>query len=149
MVKKRKSQFAMEYMMLVGILLVILIPIIYYSTRTLDYEVRTNQATEAVKALAKTADTVYSLGPGNQRFVQIIIPSGSITIGQNEILFKLKSSAGDTDIFETTSAVLVGGSIDGSKISSDPQNPTFVKGGIYNFRIEMNESSVLVGERSA
>ena len=142
----KKSQIALEYMLLIGVLLIILTPIIYYSIQTLNYEVRQNQAAEAVKAIAKTADTVYSLGPGNKKFVQITIPSIEMAIGQNEILFKTKIFGGSADIFETTSAPLEAGKIGSYAISSDLQNPTFIKNGIYNVKVEMKDSSVLIGE---
>lgn len=142
----KKAQFAMEYMLLIGLLLVVLIPILYYSMQNLNYETTSSQATESVNALAKTADTVYSLGPGNKKFVQIAIPSGKMAIGQNEILLKLEIMGGASDVFQTASAKLVAGKIGGQQISSDLQNPTDINGGIYNVKIEMKNSSVLIGE---
>lgn len=142
----KKSQFAMEYMFLLGVLLLVLLPVAYYSLRTMNYELKSNQAAESIKALGKTSDTVYSLGPGNKKFVQISIPSGEMAIGQNEILFKVTLFGERADVFEATSAPLQPGKIGSYTISSDLQNPTYIEGGTYNVKIEMKDTYILIGE---
>ena len=142
----KKSQFAIEYMLLIGIFLIALIPVIHYSISTLNTEINSNKAAESVREIGNAADTVYSMGPGNKKFIQVNFPSGKLAIGQNQILFKLKVYKGTTDIFEKTTALLEAGKIGSYTIPSDIENPVQISGGIYNIKIEMKNTSILIGE---
>lgn len=71
-----KAQAATEYLVLIGIILVVLIPIIYYATQQYTSALNLNDAQDAVNTLSKTADYVYSLGPGTRSIALITIPTG-------------------------------------------------------------------------
>ena len=71
-----KAQIATEYLILIGLILIVLIPILYYTTQESTTSININQAQDVVQTLAKTADYVYSLGPGTRSVALITIPLG-------------------------------------------------------------------------
>ena len=100
----------MEYVMVLGILFVILIPFIYYSMSESITTIQMYKADDAVNSLAEAADAVYGLGPGTKKIVRIELPGGvkSTSISDHEIVLKLSISGGTSDIFATTKAEVTG-----------------------------------------
>ena len=86
-----KSQISLEYLLLVGLLLAVLSPIFYYSFSTSTQTIKMNQASNLVKKIANTADTLYALGPNSQDTIEIIVPGGveNITIDNKEVLLAI------------------------------------------------------------
>jgi len=84
-----KAQSSIEYIILVGLILAALIPLVYYATSKSSNEIRLNQADQTVQTIAKAADNVYTAGPGNREYIQVVLPSGvqyfNVT-GRNVIL---------------------------------------------------------------
>ncbi len=72
-----KAQAATEYIILLGLILVTLIPIVAYTSYKTTSTIRINQAEDTVQLIAKTADNLYTLGPGNQEYISFNIPSGT------------------------------------------------------------------------
>ena len=64
-----KAQMATEYMVIVGLVLVVTIPLFYYAIRESNTNIQINHANDAMSTFAKAADTVYSIGPGTQKYV--------------------------------------------------------------------------------
>ncbi|MFH1636825.1 MAG: class III signal peptide-containing protein [Candidatus Woesearchaeota archaeon] len=106
----KRGQISMEYIMLLGVLILALIPLFYYSYDKINYEIKINLANDAVSSLAKAADIVYSLGPGAKRYVEITIPRGVINsyINGTEIVLILSGRAGENHIHATSIATLSG-----------------------------------------
>ena len=106
----RRSQVSVEYILIVGIALIILLTFFYYAINRSNVTVRLNQASDAVTTLAKTADTVYSLGPGSKDYAYITLPYGieSILINGSRILLKLRVFSSVSDIYSDSKAVVVG-----------------------------------------
>ncbi|MBI2673403.1 hypothetical protein HYX19_04025 [Candidatus Woesearchaeota archaeon] len=106
----KRGQISYEYVMLVGVILVVMIPLFYVSFSKLSDTVRVNQAEEAVSVLAKTADTVYSLGPGSKSYVWITVPSGAVStsISNNELLLRLSIFGSISDFHANTKANISG-----------------------------------------
>ncbi len=71
-----RGQISIEYILLVGVILVVVIPLLYYSFSKTNTDIRYQQASDAVNALAKAADEVYSLGLGSRNYVWINPPEG-------------------------------------------------------------------------
>ncbi len=71
-----KSQVSLEYIILIGIILIAFIPIIYFSTTKLS-DTRIYEANDAVNTLADAANSVCSLGPGSKDYVWITLPKGT------------------------------------------------------------------------
>ena len=105
-----KAQAAIEYTMLIGAALIIIIPISYYAIQESTRNIQMNQASNAVNTLAKAADSVYALGPGSQKYIEINLPGGitEIKIQNNEILLKIYIFGGESEIFAETKAELAG-----------------------------------------
>jgi len=129
-----KSQVALEYLLVVGFGLAVVIPVFYYSIIYSSESVMTSQAQDAVNTLAKNADYVYSLGSGSSAKVTITIPQKVLntTIQDKFILIQLKLSSGITDIKAMAKANLTG---------SIPNTP-----GTYNIFLNMTEKEVKISK---
>ncbi len=108
--KNFKAQIASEYVMIMGVVLVITIPLFYYAMTESNNNIRLNQAEDAVNTLARAADTVYSIGPGTKKYVWINMPSGveTYSLANKEVLIKLQIFGGLSDISAGTRADLTG-----------------------------------------
>ncbi len=133
-----RSQVAIEYLMIIAIILVIATPIIYYSLTEANIEIKKNEIESALNDLKNSADTLYTLGPGSKDYIPISLPDGieSVSISSKEILFKIKIFGGISDVFIQTKANVTG-------------NIPIIKG-IHYIPLEMLESGVvLIGELSS
>lgn len=72
-----KAQAALEYMLLLGVLLAFLVPILVYSAQASSLSVRSLQGREAVQSIAEAADRVYAMG-GGKVYTFVTIPSGVV-----------------------------------------------------------------------
>jgi uncharacterized protein (UPF0333 family) len=106
----KRGQSSFEYILLVGTILIILIPLFYYSTNLITENIKVSQAGDVVNTLAKASDEVYVLGPGTKKFVWVTIPGSvkSTNLALSEITLTITSFGKDSDITATTSASLVG-----------------------------------------
>jgi len=108
-----KSQVAVEYLIIVSLAFMILIPLILYLNQTFigyNDDNKLSRADEAVKKIAHTADWVYSQGPPAKQTIEIFIPKDveKISLDNKTIEFKVRTSAGVTDVFYETVAELNG-----------------------------------------
>ena len=96
---ERKGQVATEYLVIVGFILIILIPItiIYfkYTGSTSDVVGQTKTKYLAGE-IVKAANDVYSFGQDSQKKIKLSFPDGlvSVTLDRREIIFKYKDSKG-------------------------------------------------------
>jgi len=130
-----KSQIATEYILIMGLVLVVTIPLLYYSMSESSINVQLNQAEDAVNTIAKAADTVYSIGPGTKKYVWINMPGGvqSQSTANKTVLIKLYIFKGISDVFAETKADLTGA--------------VPISKGQHNILVEMLESGyVQIGE---
>lgn len=72
----KKSQAGIEYIMLVGILLIFLIPVIHFSVSDANVQIKINQLDNTARRLAKATNSVYAIGPGAQQVVVVTVPRG-------------------------------------------------------------------------
>lgn len=107
---RKRGQISLEYVMIVGAVLLITIPLFFYAIYETNYRVRLNQADDAVYTLVNAADTVYSLGSGSKKYVWVSIPSGvtSSLVNESEIMLTLSIFGGSSDIHASSKAVMVG-----------------------------------------
>ncbi len=125
----------MEYMILVGAILVVLVPISYYTMQRLSDGNRVQQADDAVNSLVNAADAVNAIGPGTKQYVWVNIPSGvqSISISENNrLVLKLQVYGGVSDIHATSKATLV------ESLQGLPEAK-----GTYKLSVEMLDSGVV------
>ena len=57
----KRGQVGLEYVMIVGAILVITIPLFFYALYETNYKVKLSQADDTVNTLANAADEVYSM----------------------------------------------------------------------------------------
>jgi len=115
--KHYKAQAATEYLIMGSFVIGAAVIIFYYTMFFSSESIAVNQAQETVETLAKAIDYVYALGPETQTFVEIDIPSSAvecaegkvICTGGGEVLLKISSAAGVSDVYATTEAGASGG----------------------------------------
>ena len=107
---KRRGQVALEYILLIGLIIAAILPIFYYSFSTIIHTIKMNKAYSMVNEIVETADMLYALGPGSQEVIVIGIPGGveSITIQDNEINIKMIIFSSTSDIFARSKANMNG-----------------------------------------
>ena len=108
-----KSQVAVEYLIIVSVAFMILIPTILYLNQTfIGYSDsnKLSKASETVKKIGQTADWVYSQGPPAKQTIEIFIPKDldEISLNNKTVLFKVRTSAGVSDVFYESVAPLNG-----------------------------------------
>ena len=102
--------------MMLGVLLIFLVLITFYFIRVVPEEIKFKQATNSVNKIAKTIDTVYSVGPGAKRVIYVSIPKGTkyinLTPFQNkvggEISLGINYEGRSINIIATTNANITG-----------------------------------------
>ncbi len=106
----KTGQASVEYVIIVGVLLIITIPFFYYAFSESNTNIKLNQADDAVKTIARAADSVYSFGPGSKQLVYITIPEGvsSSSVTSKTIQMQLSIFGGTSDIYAITKANLTG-----------------------------------------
>lgn len=108
-----KAQVAVEYIIIISLAFVILIPLIVNVNELLrgyNEDTRISLAKNTVKKLGESADWVYSQGKPAKMSLEIYIPEGitEVSLDNNTILFKIKTSAGVSDVYYETVAPLSG-----------------------------------------
>ena len=111
---KKEAQISMEYMLLIGFVTVMTIPliIIYFTfTQQSGDEIRSTQVLEISKKIVDAAESVYYLGEPSQTTLRVNIPSNIVDINLSsgkEIIFKIKTGSGIVDIVQSTSVNITG-----------------------------------------
>ncbi|MBT4631146.1 class III signal peptide-containing protein [Candidatus Woesearchaeota archaeon] len=106
----KRGQAAMEYLILVGVLLVVLVPLFNYISYYTGQNIKIDRLDDAVQTLGKTADSLYALGPGNKDYVWITLPSGIIRtdVSLNEILIVTNVFGEESDFYYITKGTVIG-----------------------------------------
>jgi uncharacterized protein (UPF0333 family) len=132
----KRGQVAFEYMVLIGALLVVLIPLFHYVGYYSSQNIKIDKLDDAVQTIGRSADALYALGPGNRDFVWITLP-GSIRgtdISNNEILITGFVYGGPSDFHYTTI-----GNLNGSLPNER---------GTYKIKLEVLDNGVVQIEKS-
>ncbi len=133
--KKSRAQVSVEFLMITGFVLTILIPlsVIYYEhLNTMTSEVKGTQLSQLAKDITSKAEEVYYLGSPSKITINAYIPSGvtEVDVYPSEINFKLRTASGVNDIFSTSKVNLTG--------SISPNE------GVHKITIEAKEGYVLI-----
>ena len=106
----KRGQAALEYLILIGVLLVLLISLFNYVFYHSAQNLKIDQAEDTVQTLGKTADTLYALGPGNRDFIYVNIPSSvrETRVEENLIMIRLYLFGGESDFYVLTDAQVNG-----------------------------------------
>ena len=106
----KKGQVATEYMLLIGVLLVIVALLSAYSFFVYNETIASKHLNNSMKNLKQGVNNVYYLGNGNSMVVEIIFPNGASDIslsGSAIIVTKETYSVVSTDTI-VTDAILFG-----------------------------------------
>jgi uncharacterized protein (UPF0333 family) len=108
-----RAQTAMEYLSIVGIILVFVIPIWAYLI-TLEQQTASElslaYSKNAARQIADASSLVYSQGPPAKLSFQVYVPAGvkNILIDNKSIVFNISLGATYTDVFSTSVATMNG-----------------------------------------
>ena len=111
--KARRAQTAMEYFLIMGMVMAVLIPTWAYVTavqRDAGDQISLSYAHNAVNKIAGIADMVHSQGSPASMKTMIHIPAGveEIQLRNREVNFRVRTSSGTSDVYAITIANLTG-----------------------------------------
>ena len=103
----------MEYVIIVGFILFITIPLIlifYEHTSSTNDQVITSQVDMIAKKVVDSAESVYYLGEPSKTRIKVYMPTNieNVTIDNYEVVFKVKTKSGVTDISQPSSVNISG-----------------------------------------
>ncbi|MBL7050896.1 class III signal peptide-containing protein [Candidatus Woesearchaeota archaeon] len=106
----KRGQIAVEYMVIMGVILIVLSPFVYKEVNKYIVKARINDANNLISGITKSADSLYSLGPGNQKHLYIDVPKGvtDVNIYGREIVFAVDTPEGSKDIIMVTKGYVTG-----------------------------------------
>jgi len=108
-----KSQVSIEYLMVMGFVVVITIPLLLiYFTYTSDSkdEIISSQVLQIATKIVDASEKVYSLGEPSQTTIKVYIPAQIVnaSLKDREVLFNVSSRAGISQIVQVSSVELTG-----------------------------------------
>jgi len=117
MIKASKAQVAFEYIVIVGLVMLFLIPLISYISSVqsrASTQLSISYAQNAANKLASQADLVYSQGPPAKVTTSIYIPPGiesssiSSSVNGSTIIFRVRVPNSLTDVAASSNANIIG-----------------------------------------
>lgn len=110
---KKRSQVSVEYALVIGFSLLLIIPIIilfYENSGYLNDRVNMNQAHSIARKIVDTSESVYYLGAPTFSILKLSMPDkiNNITIGQNEFVFNIETSTSNTEIVQISAVNITG-----------------------------------------
>ena len=108
-----KSQVSVEYMFIMGFAALMTIPLLLiYYTYTSDSSdtVATSQALQVARKIVDASESVYYLGKPSQTTLKLNFPDSiySANLSSKEVLFKIKTRNGVTDVVQVSSVNITG-----------------------------------------
>ena len=108
-----KSQVSVEYMLIMGFATLMIIPLllIYYTYSSESGDtVATSQALQIARKIADSSESVYYLGKPSQTTLKLNFPERvySTNLSNKEVVFKIKTKRGVTDIVQVSSVNISG-----------------------------------------
>lgn len=109
----RKAQVSMEYMILVGFLVVITIPLILvYNTqyKGTSQQIISNQADQIGQKIIDTAESIYYLGQPSKTTIKVYMPQqvNDTLIMNNSLVFYVLSSGGASEVVKMSNVPIQG-----------------------------------------
>jgi len=111
--REKNAQVSVEYVIIVGFILFITIPLIlifYEHTSSTNDQVITSQVDMIAKKVVDSAKSVYYLGEPSKTRIKVYMPTNieNVTIDNYEVVFKVKTKSGVTDISQPSSVNISG-----------------------------------------
>lgn len=109
----KKSQASSEYLIIVGFVVGITIPLmlVYFTfANDVNDQIVASQLDQIAKSIVDAADTVYFLGEPSQTTMKVYLPANikEVRIINKVVDYKIKTKAGVSDIAYISSANLTG-----------------------------------------
>lgn len=109
----KSAQVSVEYMLIMGFAALMAIPLllIYYSYSSESSDsVATSQAMQIARKIVDSSESVYYLGKPSQTTLKLNFPEriSSISLSSKEVVFKIKTKNGITDIVQVSSVNISG-----------------------------------------
>jgi hypothetical protein len=110
-----KAQIGIEYMVVVSLIIVILIPMFYLANQKLESARTANEARIAMNTIVTSVNTVYAQSPGSMLTSRVFIPngynySGSFIVNRS-IVMDFTSAGGDRYVIEGIAKCNVSGKL--------------------------------------
>lgn len=108
-----KSQISVEYMLIMGFATIMVIPLllIYYTySSDTSSSVTASQALQIARNIVDSSESVYYLGKPSQTTLKLNFPENIylINLSNKEVVFKIKTKNGITDIVQVSSVNITG-----------------------------------------
>lgn len=108
-----KAQVGVEYLMIMGFVSLMVVPlVVIYFTSVQDSgdEINGRQALNIARKVADAAESVYYLGEPSQTTLKVMIPPNiqSAVVNNTEIMFRMKTKSGVSDLVQVSSVNLTG-----------------------------------------
>jgi hypothetical protein len=110
----KDAQVSVEYMLLIGFVTVITIPLIliYHSfTQDSNDEINSAQINQVAKKIVDTAESVYYLGEPSQTTLKVNIPGNVILVNLSsgyEVVYNIRTKSGKADVVRSSSVNITG-----------------------------------------
>ena len=107
------GQVSIEYMVIIGFVTVITIPLIivcHSFIQESNDEITSTQVSQIAKKIVDAAESVYYMGEPSQTSLRVNIPGNVITANTSnyEVLFQIKTKSGVVDIIQSSSVNITG-----------------------------------------
>lgn len=131
----RTAQAAIEYVILVGVILVFLIPVIHYALNQASLNLKISQLENSVRRIAKAADAVYAMGGGASEIVTITLPHGIVSslVNDTQILLKVGIYGSISDVAYFTKATVTG------SLPIEPGTYNILVRSLNNYTVEIKQ----------
>ena len=112
--RKKEAQISVEYMLLIGFVTVITIPlvVIYHNfIQDSNDEISSTQINQVARDIVDAAESVYYLGEPSQTVLKVNIPDNIVEADLSagyEVVFKIRTKAGRTDIVQISPVNITG-----------------------------------------
>lgn len=108
-----KSQVSVEYLLIIGFVAVITVPLIilyYRYTSDSSDEIIASQLSQIANKIADAAESVYFLGSPSQTTIKVYIPGqiAGASVDNKEVLFNITTRSGISQIIQVSSVKLTG-----------------------------------------
>ncbi|MFA6907340.1 MAG: hypothetical protein WC263_00775, partial [Candidatus Micrarchaeia archaeon] len=105
-----KAQASLEQLIVIAIALALVSFTFYLAINYSSDSTKISQAKDAVERLAASADHVYALGPNSKEYVTVYLPEDleSASVAGRNIILKVPTTGGATDVYATSKAELIG-----------------------------------------
>ncbi len=131
----KRGQISVEYIVILGVILLAIVILVYFSFSKASQETNLNDAENAIATLQSALDRIYTLGPGNQEVVKVIFPQGFssaiLSTDSKTIIMKIQGNAGVSDFTATAKTTL--------QLTNFPQTP-----GIHYITIKYLDDGTLI-----